>query len=54
VQCISAGEGHVESIQFTPGGDPSRIDITIKLSSDMPGTDRKAFIHLAKSVTMRN
>lgn len=54
VQCISEDEGHVESLQFIPGGDPSCIDITIKLSSDLPATDRKAFIHLTKSVTMRN
>lgn len=54
VQCISEDEGHVESLQFTPGGDPRCIEIRIKLLSDLPGTDRKAFIHLTKSVTMRN
>jgi prepilin-type N-terminal cleavage/methylation domain-containing protein len=52
VQCISDAKGHVESLQFTPSS--TRVDITIKLVSDLPATDRKAFIHLTKSVTMRN
>jgi prepilin-type N-terminal cleavage/methylation domain-containing protein len=52
VQRISSGEGHVESLQFARTA--SRVDITIKLASDLPGTDRKAFIHLTKSVALRN
>ena len=49
---ISTAEGHVESLQFTRTSDG--LDIEIKLSSDLPVTDRRAFIHLTKSVTMRN
>lgn len=49
---ISGAEGHVESLQFTRTSDG--LDIAIKLSSDLPVTDRRAFIHLTKSVSMRN
>lgn len=52
VQRISSGQGHVESLQFTRTA--TRVDITIKLVSDLPGTDRRAFIHLTKSVALRN
>jgi len=49
---LSSAEGHVESLQFVPTA--SGVDIAIKLSSSLPATERTAFIHLTKSVTMRN
>ena len=52
VECISGSAGNVESLQFAQTA--SRVAITIKLSSSLPGTTRRAFIHLTKSVTMRN
>jgi prepilin-type N-terminal cleavage/methylation domain-containing protein len=52
IECISSGEGHVESLQFTYV--PVQVNITMKLSAPLPGTDRRAFIHLSKSVNLRN
>jgi len=52
VQRISLGKGHIESLQFARTA--TRVDISIKLVSDLPGTDRQAFIHLTKSVALRN
>lgn len=52
IECISGGEGHVEALQFTYV--PVQVNMTMKLSSSLPGTDRKAFIHLTKSVNLRN
>ncbi len=49
---ISGADGHVESLQFTRTSDG--LDIEIKLSTELPVTDRRAFIHLTKSVSMRN
>lgn len=52
VECISGSNSTVESLQFTPS--QSGVTISIKLTSSLPGTDRTAFIHLTKTVTMRN
>jgi prepilin-type N-terminal cleavage/methylation domain-containing protein len=52
IECISSGDGHVEELQFTYV--PTQVHVTMKLSSSLPGTDRKAFIHLTKSVNLRN
>jgi prepilin-type N-terminal cleavage/methylation domain-containing protein len=52
VECISGSESDVESLQFTP--TQHGVTISVKLTMNLPGSDRKAFIHLTKSVTMRN
>jgi prepilin-type N-terminal cleavage/methylation domain-containing protein len=52
IECISSGNGHVESLQFTYV--PVQVNITMKLSAPLPGTGRKAFIYLSKSVNLRN
>ncbi|MBN1919148.1 MAG: prepilin-type N-terminal cleavage/methylation domain-containing protein [Verrucomicrobia bacterium] len=52
VQRLSSGQGHIESLRFAR--TDARVDITIKLVADLPGTDRQAFIHLTKSVALRN
>ena len=50
--CISGSEGNVDTLQFTRTS--SGVDIVLTLRASLPATDRAAFIHLTKSVTMRN
>jgi prepilin-type N-terminal cleavage/methylation domain-containing protein len=50
--CISGSEGTVDLLRFTPTA--TGVDIVITLRADLPATDRRAFIHLTKSVTARN
>jgi prepilin-type N-terminal cleavage/methylation domain-containing protein len=52
IECISGSDSDVESLLFTPTQDG--VTISVKLTSSLPATNRKAFIHLTKSVTMRN
>jgi len=52
LETLSNAEGHVESLQFfrTTGG----VNIELKMSAPIPGGDRRAFVHLTKSVALRN